>query len=602
VTRAVLVALAALAVHAAAAQELKTPTLSLATVDWEAAAAGVSDRAPGTPAQAFAALNAATKARFPDLDKSRVPVLMPLDIDELRKQQAAGKPDLLVDNFARGGFHPTAFFQAGPAGFDTAFSLRAADVGELSDIRYADPIYVLFSGFGMTYELDGPPLPQGEPVKDLEPFFPGIKRYLHESYVRYAFERYGVTYVAAIYCLDTRPRAKILACKQADLVAQRFLKNLVLVGGAPAPARKSVEPIALDRPQAESKDFTYFSPGSLIPRTGLRPGLDGRADYTVYAHLRFPMKQAPDFANSQSFNNWGDCDFTGRSRSVHSKGGAYSCKVNGRPLAFDESLNYTYPWRDNFCEHRRFFVGQCPGGEGHQGQDIRPSSCTLFNSGADRCLPYQHDVVAVHDGTILRARKQEAVYLFINTADTHLRVRYMHMNPNQLDEAGIVSGKDVKEGDTLGKVGNYNNGERGTTYHLHFDMQVATKVGYVFVNPYMSLVTAYERLIGGRGTEITDPNATPVASPVPPIIEHPDIVPAVAAAPAPAQAEAHAGEPPKAEPVKAEPTKQAAAEPLKEKEKETVKRKAKNDDEDRPRRRRHVHHHRRHRHQAAAND
>src|SRR5215470_12908675 len=46
--------------------------------------------------------------------------------------------------------------------------------------------------------------------------------------------------------------------------------------------------------------------------------------------------------------------------------------------------------------------------------------------------------------------------------------------------------------------------EFGTTYHLHFDTQVMTKYGWVFVNPYMTLVAAYERLLGARGREIKE--------------------------------------------------------------------------------------------------
>ncbi|MBI2715716.1 MAG: M23 family metallopeptidase [Rhizobiales bacterium] len=532
--RAVLILLALLTVHAAAAQEMTLPRVSSVTVDWQAAAASLNGQPAGSPAEAFATLTAATKSRFPDLGKSPVPVLLPLDIDGLldaKRKEQAGKPDVLVDNFMRGGFHATAFFQAGPAGFDAAFSLRTAEVKELSDIRYGEPAYVLFSGLAMVYELDGPPLPDGDPVKSLDDDFPGIRRILHESYVRYAFQRYGVTYVAAIYCRDTRPRPKLLSCKQADRIAERFLRALKLVGGTPTPARATIEPVALDRPAPPSKDFSYFSPGFLIPGTGLKKELGGYLDTTVYARLRFPMKTAPDFVNSQSFNNWGDCDFTGKSRRyLRGKGTPYSCKVNGRPLVFDESKNYTYPWRDNFCEHRRYFVGQCPGGEGHQGQDIRPSNCTMFNEGADRCKPYQHDIVAAHDGVILRAHKQEAVYLFINTPNTHMRVRYMHMNPHQLDGDGIVSGKHVAAGETIGKVGNYNKKERGTTYHLHFDMQVATRVGFVFVNPYMSLVAAYEHLIGERGTEIKPGDPVPPAAVVAPVIEHPAVLPAAAAA------------------------------------------------------------------------
>jgi hypothetical protein len=542
--RAVLVGLALFIASAAAAEEMREPHISVARVDWDAAAASLAAQ-PAAAADALSKLGTAVDAAFPGIAKSSVPVLLPFDVDGFAKDRAAN-PDISsdkvaenADRFMRSGFRATKFFVTGPAGYDSAFALTLAEVPELSDIRYADPVYVLLSGFGMTYQLDGPALPDGELVKTLQDDFPGIRRYLHESYIRYGFERFGVTYVAAIYCLDTRPRGKILTCKQADRVMERFLRALKLAGGGPGAALPSAEKIPLDRPKDTSKEFTYFSPGSLIPNTGLKKEIGGRADYTVYARLRFPLKDPPDFANSQSFNNWGDCDFTGRSvRNPHKKDQSYSCNVNGRPLAFNESApgNYSYPWRDNFCEHRNYFVGQCPGGEGHQGQDIRPSSCTLFNDGADRCLPYQHDVVAAHDGFILRARKQEAVYLFINTADAHVRVRYMHMNPNLLDADGIVSGKLVHAGESIGKVGNYNNGERGTTYHLHFDMQVSTKAGWVFVNPYMTLVSAYERLIGARGVEIKDGDQVPAVAGVSPVIQHPDEKPAASPVPT-AQAE-----------------------------------------------------------------
>ncbi len=512
----------------APAEEMKEPRVSIAKINWDAAAAGLAERASGTPAEVFAKLNVTAEMGFPGIANSTVPVLLPFDADGFSKELAANpseSADKMVqraDQFMRSGFQATKFFLTGPAGYDAAFALKLSDISELSEIRYAEPVYVLFSGLGMLYQLDGPALPDGELVKTLQDDFPGIRRYLHESYIRYSFERYGATYVAAIYCRDTRPRAKLLTCKQADRVMDRFLRALKLVGGTPS-TQATVAGVSLDRPKDDSRDFTYFTPGSLIPDTGLKKDIGGYADYTVYARLRFPIKEAPAFANSQSFNNWGDCDFTGRSmRSPRRKNQSYSCNVNGRPLVFNEAApaNYSYPWRDNFCEHRHYFVGQCPGGEGHQGQDIRPGSCTLFNDGADRCQPYQHEVVAAHDGFILRAPKQEAVYLFINSASTHARVRYMHMNPNQLDADGILSGKLVHEGDRLGTVGNYNNRERGTTYHLHFDMQVPTRLGWVFVNPYMTLVAAYERLIGARGTEIKDGDPAPAVVGIPPVIQH----------------------------------------------------------------------------------
>jgi hypothetical protein len=106
------------------------------------------------------------------------------------------------------------------------------------------------------------------------------------------------------------------------------------------------------------------------------------------------------------------------------------------------------------------------------------------------------------------------------------------MNPNQLDADGILSGKLVHEGDSIGKVGNYNHRERGTTYHLHFDMQIPTKLGWVFVNPYMTLVAAYERLIGARGTEIKEGDPAPAVAGVPPAIMRPSEFPTIAMAPA----------------------------------------------------------------------
>jgi len=37
---------------------------------------------------------------------------------------------------------------------------------------------------------------------------------------------------------------------------------------------------------------------------------------------------------------------------------------------------------------------------------------------------------------------------------------------------------------------------------LHFDVQVFTRDGWLLVNPYVTLISAYERRIRGRGREI----------------------------------------------------------------------------------------------------
>jgi hypothetical protein len=51
-------------------------------------------------------------------------------------------------------------------------------------------------------------------------------------------------------------------------------------------------------------------------------------------------------------------------------------------------------------------------------------------------------------------------------------------------------------------VSNYLDHPNGTSRHLHFDVQVFTRDGWLWVNPYVTLVSAYERLIRGRGRQI----------------------------------------------------------------------------------------------------
>jgi len=347
----------------------------------------------------------------------------------------------------------------------------------------------------------------GWPVHGLDEF-PGIRRMFLENYVRYTFVRYGAPYVVAIECSDGRLRFRKMSCRDADKVAIRFLKSLRIAGGTPQTQPEAIAADTIDRPAEPSTVFTYYSPGDILPGTGFRRK-GGVADHTVYSKIRFPLADAPAFANSQSFMNWGDCDATGRSGAGVLDGvRTYRCRVNGQRLVLDESApdNYSYPWRDNFCEHRYFYVGQCPAGLGHQGQDIRPAFCKQRMQGANRCEPYLHDVVAVRDGAVLRAPTQEALYIVVNAPNEHIRFRYLHMFPRQFNAAGMVSGRLVHEGEVIGKVGNFFRRERATTYHLHFDMQVPTKYGWVFVNPYMTLVTAYERLIRGRGQEIKEPD------------------------------------------------------------------------------------------------
>jgi hypothetical protein len=74
-----------------------------------------------------------------------------------------------------------------------------------------------------------------------------------------------------------------------------------------------------------------------------------------------------------------------------------------------------------------------------------------------------------------------------------------------MDADGILNGRHVAEGERIGVVSNYLDHPNGTSRHLHFDVQVFTHDGWIWVNPYVTLISAYERLIRGRGREIGPP-------------------------------------------------------------------------------------------------
>ena len=69
----------------------------------------------------------------------------------------------------------------------------------------------------------------------------------------------------------------------------------------------------------------------------------------------------------------------------------------------------------------------------------------------------------------------------------------------------------MAEGEKFGVVSNYLDYPNGTSRHLHFDVQVFTRDGWLWVNPYVTLISAYERLIRGRGREI-GPRPSPSAA------------------------------------------------------------------------------------------
>jgi len=201
---------------------------------------------------------------------------------------------------------------------------------------------------------------------------------------------------------------------------------------------------------------SFDPPGALVAGSGR-----GRVDETVWAPtMRFPMEYGPAYANSQ----------------VYAPGG--SMPPSGRGGGQCDSYNYGYPWRDNFCETRRWDVALCPSGHGHQGQDIRPGVCT---SGV---VPG----VAAAAGRIADIGS----YSVDLVADDGTRYEYLHMN-----RVAVREGQRVECGDVLGYISNAFGGTP-TTIHLHFNIRMAVRgVGSAFVPPYTSLRESYGRLGAG---------------------------------------------------------------------------------------------------------
>jgi murein DD-endopeptidase MepM/ murein hydrolase activator NlpD len=416
---------------------------------------------------------------------------LPFDTAGYLDDQADGT-ELLLSRY-QADFSRADLFHAGPAGYDAVFSLQPGAGAGLPSRTFARPVEVQITGSILVYDLADPLGGRGEPVKTLAAQFPDMRRFIREGYVRYAFTRFGVPYVVSIQCLDSAPRARRLACREAYPVAERFLKALRIAGGQPSRPRLDMPASIAERPVPASPDFTYLPPGDIVPGSGYRKQ-GGRADFNAYSQIRFPLEKAPDFVNSQSFRD----------------------RKPGKPLDALGKGNDAYPWRDSFCEARDFGVGQCANGFGHQGQDIR-SACSPRNEGVDRCDPRQQAVVAVREGILIRAPKQQAVTLQVNTRNEHIRFRYMHMSPADMDADQVLSGRRVEEGEKIGVVSNYLDHPNGTTRHLHFDVQVFTRDGWLWVNPYVTLISAYERLIRGRGREIGPEPAMAHAMPLDPV-------------------------------------------------------------------------------------
>src|ERR1700744_932003 len=240
------------------ADEFRTPSISAVHVEWRAVLDQLRSEISATPSVASAftfsgqrrgpasdprstpalmQLNAVTSKIFAGIDRSPIPVLLPFDTAAFLDARANGVPASLSLSKYQADLRPVDLFDAGQAGYDAVFSLEPGAGDGLPQRTFIRPVEVQITGSILTYDVNDPLSGKGEPVKALQAQYPDLRRFIREGYVRYAFTRFGVPYVVSIQCLDSTPREKRLACREAYPVAERFLKALHVAGGLPSRPR-----------------------------------------------------------------------------------------------------------------------------------------------------------------------------------------------------------------------------------------------------------------------------------------------------------------------------------------------------------------------------
>ena len=218
----------------------------------------------------------------------------------------------------------------------------------------------------------------------------------------------------------------------------------------------------------EGREFSYVPTGDLLPNSG-----PGYSDLTVYrSEMLFPLEDSA-FLNSQ----------------VYRHGGSQGA-INGMTGGQCHETNYDYPWQDTFCESRGRSQIMCPEG-GHEGVDIRPAGCIPETNG-------EYWAIAAEDGRIVGLANSK--YTVKLQTDDGTIYRYLHL---KMDELAVSDGQFIAKGQRIGKVSNDFFNSAGepvpTTFHMHFEMyqnyapDEETEPVFDQVNPYMTLVNAYER-------------------------------------------------------------------------------------------------------------
>ena len=150
-----------------AADEFRTPAISVARVDWRAALDQLRTEIGTQPAvvpaftfvgrprvgapdprsmPALVQLNARTSQIFTGIGRSPVPVLLPFDAAAYLDAERHGALENLSLAHFQADFRPAEMFDAGPAGYDAVFSLEPGEGDGLPQRIFAKPVEVQITG------------------------------------------------------------------------------------------------------------------------------------------------------------------------------------------------------------------------------------------------------------------------------------------------------------------------------------------------------------------------------------------------------------------------------------------------------------------------
>lgn len=456
----------------------------------------------------LATINALTSLVRPEISSAGSPVLLPFDFGSFGKavvsSTGAAATEVYFGRLKSLAFHPGAY-------------------GYRAYLQFNKTSTVMISGSTILFRLPGnPQLPtpnsctsmieEARKGQDADgKFFEYLAKY--EKQIGQVKAEYFNEREATVPCVFAKALIEVNilcdafgdpGCKVKDLAREVFAA-LSFVGGSPRSKsnpgtndpiqRLSQEVDDLGKPAAALKSLPkYAAPGELVANSGVKGGSQGSSNTGAYGPILFPT-DVTAFAQTVVFRADEHCLDEDNDKGA-------TCEVPSMPVITKAPVG---EWRDNFCENRSGNnLPTCPQGSGHAGQDVWGKGWNDRNSPA-------HPLRAVVDGIAFRRFPTQPAVTISDINGTNIDYIYRHMKPSVLDSHGIFASrpKKVTRGCRLAYVdrlqgsakdqttsfGKFKDGAvlyDPTARHLHFEIRVPTKAGYLNVAPYQTLVEAHK--------------------------------------------------------------------------------------------------------------